>query len=100
MPRRERRAAATTHWLLCLLLVLAPLSGWLQASAAGLSNSKQRSPPSDEDQGQRKAEGFQRHGDGLSDNRRSGNQSIARTVSAMGARNRRPCEMTVQDQRA
>ncbi len=37
MPRWERRAAAGTHWLLYLLLVLAPLSGWLYASAAGLS---------------------------------------------------------------
>jgi cytochrome b561 len=37
MPRWERRAAATTHWLLYVLLVLAPLAGWLHASAAGLS---------------------------------------------------------------
>jgi cytochrome b561 len=37
MPRWERRAAATTHWLLYMFLVLAPLAGWLHASAAGLS---------------------------------------------------------------
>jgi cytochrome b561 len=37
IPRWERRAVATTHWLLYMLLVLAPLSGWLHASAAGLS---------------------------------------------------------------
>ena len=37
MSRWERRAAATTHWLLYVLLVLAPLAGWLHASAAGLS---------------------------------------------------------------
>lgn len=37
MPRWERRAAATTHRLLYILLVLAPLAGWLYASAAGLS---------------------------------------------------------------
>lgn len=37
MPHWERRAAATTHWLLYVLLVLAPISGWLHASAAGLS---------------------------------------------------------------
>lgn len=37
MPRWERRAAATTHRLLYILLVLAPLAGWLHASAAGLS---------------------------------------------------------------
>lgn len=37
MPRWERRAAATTHRLLYVLLVLAPLAGWLYASAAGLS---------------------------------------------------------------
>jgi cytochrome b561 len=37
MPCWERRAAASTHWLLYLLLVLAPLAGWLHASAAGLS---------------------------------------------------------------
>ena len=37
MPRWERRAALATHWLIYLLLVLAPLAGWLHASAAGLS---------------------------------------------------------------
>jgi len=37
MPRWERRAATTTHWLLYSLLILAPLAGWLHASAAGLS---------------------------------------------------------------
>ncbi|HSE01028.1 MAG TPA: cytochrome b [Burkholderiales bacterium] len=37
MPGWQRRAAAVTHWLLYLLLVLAPLAGWLHASAAGLS---------------------------------------------------------------
>lgn len=39
MPRRERVLAIATHRLLYLLLVLAPLSGWLHASAAGLSAS-------------------------------------------------------------
>lgn len=39
MPRWERRAALATHWLLYLLLVAAPLAGWLYASAAGLSAS-------------------------------------------------------------
>jgi cytochrome b561 len=33
----ERRAAPVTHWLIYCLLVLTPLSGWLHASAAGLS---------------------------------------------------------------
>jgi cytochrome b561 len=33
----ERRAASVTHWLIYCLLVLAPLTGWLHASAAGLS---------------------------------------------------------------
>lgn len=37
MPEWERRAAATMHRLLYLLLILAPLAGWLYASAAGLS---------------------------------------------------------------
>jgi cytochrome b561 len=37
MPRWERRAAVTTHWLLYLLLIVAPLTGWLHASTAGLS---------------------------------------------------------------
>jgi cytochrome b561 len=37
MTRWERRAAATTHWLLYVFLILAPLAGWLHASAAGLS---------------------------------------------------------------
>lgn len=37
MPRWQRGAATATHWLLYLLLVLAPLAGWMHASAAGLS---------------------------------------------------------------
>jgi len=37
MPGWQRRAAVLTHWLLYLLLILAPLAGWLHASAAGLS---------------------------------------------------------------
>jgi cytochrome b561 len=37
MPGWQRRAAVVTHRLLYLLLVLAPLAGWLHASAAGLS---------------------------------------------------------------
>jgi cytochrome b561 len=37
IPRWQRRAAAATHWLLYVLLVLAPLTGWMHASAAGLS---------------------------------------------------------------
>ena len=37
MPHWERRAARATHWLLYLLLLLAPIAGWLYASAAGLS---------------------------------------------------------------
>lgn len=37
MPHWERRAALATHRLFYLLLVLAPLAGWLYASAAGLS---------------------------------------------------------------
>lgn len=37
MPGWQRRAAVVTHRLLYLLLVLAPLAGWLYASAAGLS---------------------------------------------------------------
>jgi cytochrome b561 len=39
MPRWERRAALATHRLLYVLLVAAPLAGWLYASAAGLSAS-------------------------------------------------------------
>jgi len=39
MPRWERRAAAVNHSLIYVLLVLAPLAGWLHASAAGLSAS-------------------------------------------------------------
>lgn len=37
MPRWQRRAAAAIHWSLYLLLVLAPLAGWMHASATGLS---------------------------------------------------------------
>lgn len=37
MPRWERRAANATHRMLYVLLILAPLAGWLYASAAGLS---------------------------------------------------------------
>lgn len=37
MPEWERRAAVSMHWLLYLLLFLAPLTGWFYASAAGLS---------------------------------------------------------------
>jgi cytochrome b561 len=37
MPEWQRRAAALTHWMIYLLLVLAPLAGWLHASATGLS---------------------------------------------------------------
>jgi cytochrome b561 len=37
MPSWQQRAARATHWLLYALLFLAPLSGWLHASAAGLS---------------------------------------------------------------
>ncbi|OFW27740.1 MAG: hypothetical protein A3H97_09040 [Acidobacteria bacterium RIFCSPLOWO2_02_FULL_65_29] len=37
MPRWERCAALATHRLFYLLLILAPLAGWLYASAAGLS---------------------------------------------------------------
>jgi len=37
IPGWQRAAAVATHWLLYLLLVLAPLAGWLYASAAGLS---------------------------------------------------------------
>ncbi|MDA8108802.1 MAG: cytochrome b [Betaproteobacteria bacterium] len=39
MPAVERRAALATHRLLYALLVLAPLAGWLLASASGLSAS-------------------------------------------------------------
>jgi cytochrome b561 len=37
MPQRERGLALATHRLIYLLLVLAPLAGWMQASASGLS---------------------------------------------------------------
>lgn len=37
MSRLERCAAVTAHRLIYALLVLAPLAGWLYASAAGLS---------------------------------------------------------------
>ena len=37
MPRWQQRAATLTQWSLYALLVLAPLTGWLHASAAGLS---------------------------------------------------------------
>ena len=37
MPRWERGAALATHRLFYVLLVLAPLAGWLYASATGLS---------------------------------------------------------------
>lgn len=37
MPEWERRAAVAMHRLFYVLLVLAPLAGWLHASAAGLS---------------------------------------------------------------
>ncbi len=37
MPLWERRVAAANHRLLYVLLVFAPLAGWLYASAAGLS---------------------------------------------------------------
>lgn len=37
MPRWERCAAVATHRLLYALLILAPIAGWLYASAAGLS---------------------------------------------------------------
>lgn len=37
MPAWEQRAARATHGLLYTLLLLAPLAGWLYASAAGLS---------------------------------------------------------------
>jgi cytochrome b561 len=39
IPRWQRGAAVTTHWLLYALLVLAPLAGWMHASAAGLSTN-------------------------------------------------------------
>lgn len=35
----QRHAATANHWLIYLLLVLAPLAGWLHASAAGLSTN-------------------------------------------------------------
>ena len=37
IPGWQRAAAVATHGLLYLVLVLAPLAGWLYASAAGLS---------------------------------------------------------------
>lgn len=37
LPRHERFLALVVHALLYAMLVLAPLSGWLYASAAGLS---------------------------------------------------------------
>ncbi len=37
MSPRERRLALATHRLIYLLLILAPLAGWMHASAAGLS---------------------------------------------------------------
>lgn len=36
MPRAERRIARITHALLYVLLIAAPVAGWLHASAAGL----------------------------------------------------------------
>lgn len=36
LPRIQRLAAAGTHWLLYLLLIAMPLSGWLYDSASGL----------------------------------------------------------------
>ncbi len=36
MPRRERRLARATHWLLYALLIAAPVAGWVHADAAGL----------------------------------------------------------------
>jgi cytochrome b561 len=39
VPRRQRHAAAFTHWLIYALAILAPLAGWLHASAAGLGAS-------------------------------------------------------------
>ncbi|MBY6205094.1 cytochrome b [Halomonas denitrificans] len=35
MARRERRAAAFTHWALYGLILFLPLSGWVYSSAAG-----------------------------------------------------------------
>jgi len=37
MPALQRQSAVLMHWLLYALLVAAPLTGWLHASAAGLS---------------------------------------------------------------
>lgn len=37
MPRWQRKAAAAIHGLLYACLLLAPLAGWMHASAAGLS---------------------------------------------------------------
>jgi cytochrome b561 len=37
IPAWQHRAARAVHWTLYALLVLAPLTGWLHASAAGLS---------------------------------------------------------------
>lgn len=36
MPPAMRRVARMTHWLLYLLLIAAPIAGWVHASAAGL----------------------------------------------------------------
>lgn len=35
MPAWQRQAAAATHWLLYLLMLAVPLSGWLMSSAKG-----------------------------------------------------------------
>ena len=37
LPAWERRAAHATHWLLYLLMLAVPLSGWLMSSALGFS---------------------------------------------------------------
>jgi cytochrome b561 len=39
MPRWQRAAASSTHRLLYAALIIAPLAGWLHASASGLSVS-------------------------------------------------------------
>ena len=36
LPRIQRLAAGVTHWLLYLLIIAMPLSGWLYDSASGL----------------------------------------------------------------
>jgi cytochrome b561 len=38
LPRWERTAARTMHWLLYALILAQPLSGWLYSSAAGLAD--------------------------------------------------------------